>query len=724
MWLPEEEPSMPSAEESPLTDVPSDDAAPSEDAAVEPQPDEPTADERVPMWKRLFERGTRTPVPPLVIDIGEDPLPPAAFPTPDDDSYYHPPISLAEILDEDGSEPADVPPSETIAAEDETAPAATEYVPEAPAPSEPSEPADVPMHGDLPPAESAALSDGFPPIESALTSTWLEEGAEFAPALQPEAATEEDSSAEALPEQPTPARGRRLLGFLPFGRSSKAEIPAPWVEPSADVPATPAPEAETAPVETAPILPAEPASAETAPLAPEAAAFEPPAPAVETPVSPAEAPAAGKRGLLGFLPFGRSREATAPEPFVDAAPVPVADVDAAPAPVPAEPAAAAPPAEVFPEVPEDGHFFAGLDASADPWAEPAEPASPSYVAPASEPAAAAPAQSPYAALADEPAPAPVERRVSPYAALADEPVPAPAEPRVSPYAALADEPAPAPAEQPAAPQDAARLDEVRRALSQPTEEFPVILPVGAPNAYDQTAVMPVTEPRTIFDQPAREVEDQAPRLSPLLAVVRVIALPRSTFDRAAEEGLVAWPAALVIVLLSAIIKTGLAIGFAARGAVPDAALPAVAVRYGVSLAGPLLAAVAVAGWIVLVQRTWEGDGRYNGVLSAVSLALVPLALRNLLQAGFMAATQQVLVHPGLSAFVAPPSTGVLGRIVYGALGGIDVFVIWAFVLMVVATRVTHGRGRLRPALMLVLFAVIALVLVTLPGYLVAPLLRF
>lgn len=186
--------------------------------------------------------------------------------------------------------------------------------------------------------------------------------------------------------------------------------------------------------------------------------------------------------------------------------------------------------------------------------------------------------------------------------------------------------------------------------------------------------------------------------SAAVLVARVLVMPRSSFERVAEQGCVAWPYAIGLIAFAGALVAAVAAGFTMRRGGPAHVVAAVAVRYGSLLTGPLVFAFAAAGLLVLMQRMWRGDATYSQLLSVVALSLMPLVLRDLIQAGYMIATHTVLMHPGLSALVAPPASSAVARVTYSLLGQLDAFSLWSFVLLTLAAHTTRGRGWVRPLL--------------------------
>jgi hypothetical protein len=210
-----------------------------------------------------------------------------------------------------------------------------------------------------------------------------------------------------------------------------------------------------------------------------------------------------------------------------------------------------------------------------------------------------------------------------------------------------------------------------------------------------------------LDAPRDVVEPPAGHSGGILPLARVLALPRSTFVRVAAEDVRVWPWALGLVALTALTKAAVAAAFTIQGSAAPSAVAAMAVRYGSAVIGPPAFAFAAAGLLLLAQRLWQGDAPFSRLVSAVTLALTPLAVRNLVQVGYMAATRTVLLHPGLSAIVTPLSASPLRRAAYALLSPVDAFTLWVFVLLTLAVVVTGGRGWARAVLTMLGIAVLA-----------------
>lgn len=203
---------------------------------------------------------------------------------------------------------------------------------------------------------------------------------------------------------------------------------------------------------------------------------------------------------------------------------------------------------------------------------------------------------------------------------------------------------------------------------------------------------------------------------------RVLVLPHSTFTLLAEREATAWPVAMGLFALAALAKGGVAVGLTWAGTIDARLLPYVAVRYAAALVGPLAFAAIAAGIVETLQRSWRGDAPFGRLLSAFSMALMPLALRDIAQAAYMAIRGRVLLHPGLSAIIAPPTARVLSRLEYSLLGQVDIFAVWVLALLILAMAASRGRRSALKPVIAILMALVATLVAAVPAYFIAPLL--
>ncbi len=135
------------------------------------------------------------------------------------------------------------------------------------------------------------------------------------------------------------------------------------------------------------------------------------------------------------------------------------------------------------------------------------------------------------------------------------------------------------------------------------------------------------------------------------------------------------------------------------------------------LAGLWLSWLVWAGGLHLGGTMLGGSGSFRQMFRAVVWCWLPFALRRLLQAVFIAVTQETIANPGFSGWIgsaasdegmaiAPPTIGEL--LLRGFLGQVDIFMVWALILTVIAVSVTARIStRKAVAVMLVVWLVIS-----------------
>jgi hypothetical protein len=117
------------------------------------------------------------------------------------------------------------------------------------------------------------------------------------------------------------------------------------------------------------------------------------------------------------------------------------------------------------------------------------------------------------------------------------------------------------------------------------------------------------------------------------------------------------------------------------------------------LAGLVVSWLAWSGGLHLASTVLGGSSSFRQMFRAVVWSWLPFTLRRLLQMIYIAATQEVIAKPGLSGWVggsqpeagsgslaASPGTGVLALRAF--LSQVDIFLVWALVLLVLAVLVT------------------------------------
>jgi hypothetical protein len=133
------------------------------------------------------------------------------------------------------------------------------------------------------------------------------------------------------------------------------------------------------------------------------------------------------------------------------------------------------------------------------------------------------------------------------------------------------------------------------------------------------------------------------------------------------------------------------------------------------LAGLWVSWLAWAGGLHLASTVLGGSSSFRQMFRAVVWCWLPFTLRRLTQLIYIAASQQVIANPGLSGwmgkasveeFVAsppgmssPPGTSEL--LLRAFLGQVDIFLLWALVLLIIAVLVT-ARISARKAIIITL----------------------
>ena len=119
--------------------------------------------------------------------------------------------------------------------------------------------------------------------------------------------------------------------------------------------------------------------------------------------------------------------------------------------------------------------------------------------------------------------------------------------------------------------------------------------------------------------------------------------------------------------------------------------------------GALVSIVYIATFFFVAAKTWANPVKYSTMLGLAGLSLLPHAIRNTIQAVYMAGTGVWLAHPGLGALVAPGVSESAG-IGYALLSQVDIFVLWGLAILLGAlTSQTVGITRKRATIVTVVF---------------------
>lgn len=129
--------------------------------------------------------------------------------------------------------------------------------------------------------------------------------------------------------------------------------------------------------------------------------------------------------------------------------------------------------------------------------------------------------------------------------------------------------------------------------------------------------------------------------------------------------------------------------------------------------GGVAALFFVATFFFVAAKTWANPVKYTTMLSAAGLMLVPHAIRNVVQALYMASSGTLLQHAGLGALFV--SDGQAPGLAYAVFSQVDIFVLWGLLLLLgVLLSKTIGVQPKRAIASVVVFVVVTVVLQAVP----------
>lgn len=143
---------------------------------------------------------------------------------------------------------------------------------------------------------------------------------------------------------------------------------------------------------------------------------------------------------------------------------------------------------------------------------------------------------------------------------------------------------------------------------------------------------------------------------------------------------------------------------------------------------PALAALGRVwlGWLIiaailhLVLTILGARATMGSVLNRVGWASLPFALQSAVRTLALLVSHKLITAPGLSGF-APAGDGLGATLAGQILGQIDVFMIWFVVLLMLSLRAHDDPGRSKAWTAVLITLLVALILIALPGVLVAQL---
>lgn len=131
--------------------------------------------------------------------------------------------------------------------------------------------------------------------------------------------------------------------------------------------------------------------------------------------------------------------------------------------------------------------------------------------------------------------------------------------------------------------------------------------------------------------------------------------------------------------------------------------------------GAAFAVLYIAVFFFVAAKTWAAPVKFATMLTIASFSLIPHALRNVIQAGYMAATGVWLQHSGLGALVAPADPTQPPGAAYAVLSQLDIWVVWGVALLLGALlSASVGIGKKRAFSAVAVFVVITGVLQAVP----------
>jgi len=140
---------------------------------------------------------------------------------------------------------------------------------------------------------------------------------------------------------------------------------------------------------------------------------------------------------------------------------------------------------------------------------------------------------------------------------------------------------------------------------------------------------------------------------------------------------------------------------------------AVAVQFIVGgILGLLIAWVACSAMLHLLSLAMGNQRPYRAMFEAVVWAWVPFVLRDLVQAAFIFLSGKLILFPGLSALVAQGADRYANArdLIFVAASHVDVFLIWNVVLLTLAVAGIAGFGKIRSAVLPILYWVLVILL--------------
>ncbi len=131
--------------------------------------------------------------------------------------------------------------------------------------------------------------------------------------------------------------------------------------------------------------------------------------------------------------------------------------------------------------------------------------------------------------------------------------------------------------------------------------------------------------------------------------------------------------------------------------------------------GVLLSLFACATFFFVAGKVWAKKVPFRTFVSLTALAALPLAARDVVQAVYQSATGTWIQHQGISALVAAKDSLAPSGAAYGLLMQIDIWAVWALVLLYLGVSVGAGFERRRAFVGIAIFTAVAVLLRAAPA---------
>jgi hypothetical protein len=218
--------------------------------------------------------------------------------------------------------------------------------------------------------------------------------------------------------------------------------------------------------------------------------------------------------------------------------------------------------------------------------------------------------------------------------------------------------------------------------------------------------------------------------------------PRATFARIAEQTSDVWFTPLLVLMAAALLNVAVAGPLKQAAAQTGQNLPDAAQWWTAqqlqqyqqiqgSMNGPVFIYVFPViinllsiwvGWLALVGilhlalTLLGGRGNTRAAMNVVAWANLPFAVRELVRAGAMLASRQLIARPGLTGF-APTAPSTVNFMLAALLALVDIYLIWHIVLLVVGVRAGNGLPRGKAIGGVLIAVALMLLLQALPSFL-------